>query len=95
VRFSPRLDSRLIDAIRTADVERMAIADVWRDVGVTAERLGLCRPGYHAVLRLVLEERRRRAARREAILDAADELWSHTGTDYEKLARRLDDTRRS
>ena len=58
-------------------------------------QLGLARPGYHSILRLVLEERRRRAERREAILQAVDELWSCTGTDYEPLVRRLVETRRA
>jgi hypothetical protein len=87
--FSPRLDRRLADAVCRADVERASVADVWRSVGETAGRLGLCRPGYHSVRRLVLEERERRAARREAIADAVGELWSYTGTDYEALATRL------
>jgi hypothetical protein len=46
------------------------------------------------VLSIVLEERERRAARREAIAGAVDELWSYTGTDYETFARRLAGTRR-
>lgn len=91
---SPGLDRRLVHVVLRADVERMSIADTWRLVGETAERLSLCRPGYHSVRRLVLRERERRAARRAAIADAVDELWSHTGTDYETLARRLAETRR-
>jgi hypothetical protein len=94
VRFSARLDTRLVDVVRTADVERSSIADIWRVAGETADRLGLCRPGYHSVLRLVRDERERRAARRAAIVEAIDELWSHTGTDYETLVRRLAKTRR-
>ena len=81
-------------AVRHADVERVSIADVWRSVGCTAQQLGLCRPGYHAIRALVLMERERRAARREALADALAELWSYTGTDYEKLATRLARTAR-
>jgi hypothetical protein len=92
--FAPRLDRRLVEAVQHADVERLSIADVWRLVGVEAGRLGLCRPGYHAILRLVLVERERRAARREAIAEAVDELWALTGTDVPKLVRGLDATRR-
>ena len=92
--FSPRLDRRLVEAVLTADVEAMSIADTWRLVGETAERLGLCRPGYHSVRWLVVRERERRAERRAAIADAIDELWSYTGTDYETLARRFAQTRR-
>ena len=92
--FSPRLDPRLLQVVLTADVERMSIADIWRLVGETAERLALCRPGYHSVRQLVIRERKRRAGRRAAISDAIEELWSYTGTDYETLARRLAETRR-
>ena len=76
------------------DVERLPIAAVWRLTGATADELGICRPGYHSVLRMALEERERRAARREAISDAVNELWSYTGTDYETLVRKLEDARR-
>lgn len=92
--FSPRLDRRLVEVVFEADVERLSIAETWRLVGERAERLALCRPGYHSVRQLVLRERERRAERRDAIVDAVEELWSYTGTDYETLARRLAATRR-
>ncbi len=92
--FSPRLDRRLVEAVLEADVERLSIADTWRLVGERAERLALCRPGYHSVRQLVVQERERRAERRAAIVDALEELWSYTGTDYATLARRLAETRR-
>lgn len=92
--FSPRLDRRLVEAVLEADVERLSIAEIWRLVGERAEGLTLCRPGYHSVRQLVVQERGRRAERRAAIVDAVDELWSYTGTDYETLARRLADTGR-
>jgi hypothetical protein len=95
MRFSPRLDPAVVEAVRRMDVEHRSVADMWREAGGMAVRLGLARPGYHSILGLVLEERRRRAERREAILQAVDELWSYTGTDYETLVRRLVDTRRS
>ena len=92
--FSPRLDRRLGEVVSKADVERLTIAETWRLVGGRAERLALCRPGYHSVRQLVMRERERRAEQRAAIVDAVEELWSYTGTDYEALARRLADTRR-
>jgi hypothetical protein len=95
MKFAPRLDRRLVERVQHADVERLSIADVWRLAGVEAGRLGLSRPGYHSILRLVLAERERRAARREAIVEALDELWAYTGTDVAKLARRLAETRRT
>jgi hypothetical protein len=95
VDFSPRVDPRLVAAVRMMDVERMSVAEIWRSTGLAASRLGLCRPGYHSVLRIALDERQRRAARREAIVQALDELWAYTGTDYEALVRRLAETRRA
>ncbi len=71
----------------------MSIADTWRLAGTEAERLGLCRPGYHSILGLVLDERERRIARREAIVDAVDELWSYTGPDISGLIDQLSETR--
>ena len=75
------------------DVEHLSIAEAWRAAGDVAVKLGVPRPGYHSVLRIVLDERDRRACRREAIVEALDEAWSLTGTDYEKLVTRLARTR--
>jgi hypothetical protein len=94
VEFAPRVDHRLVEVVQHADVERSSIADVWRLVGAEAEHLGVSRPGYHSILRLVLAERERRAARREAIAEAVGELWAFTGTDVEKLVGRLRTTQR-
>ena len=91
MRFSPRLDAVLVETVRRADVERMSIAEVWRQASEAAERLGLCRPGYHSILAIVIDERRRREQRREALADAAGELWAYKGVDYATLARRLAD----
>ena len=76
------------------DVDRRSIADVWREAGDIANELGNIRPCYHSILRIVLEERRRRADRRAAVAQAIDELWAYRGIDYGALARRLAETRR-
>lgn len=91
--FSPRVHWLLVQAAERADVDRLAISDVWRLVGVEADRLGLTRPSYHSVRRIVREERERRRARRDALREAVDELWGYTGVDYLKLGRALSDTR--
>lgn len=85
---------RLVNAVCRMDVEDLSIAEVWRRSGEIAGQLGLYRPGYHAVLTIVLAERERRAARREALTTAADELWASKGVDYGSLGRRLAATRR-
>ena len=71
----PRLHA-LVVALDRGDV---SIAATWRAVGEAAWELGLPRPGYHTVRKLVLSERRRRAARtatRAAALDAVLALGS-------------------
>ena len=65
--YAPRrtvLDPILVESVRRMDVERLSVADVWRQAGALAVSLGLIRPSYHSVLKIVLTERRRRAERR-------------------------------
>ena len=76
------------------DVDRRSIADMWREAGTLANSHGAIRPSYHSILKIVLEERRRRALRREAVTKAVDQLWAYRGVDYGALARRLAETRR-
>lgn len=94
VRFAPRLDAAVVDSVRRADVDRRSIADMWREAGDLANSRGAIRPSYHSILKIVLEERRRRADRRQAVTQAIDELWAYRGIDYGALARRLAETRR-
>ena len=65
----PRLHA-LVVALDRGD---RSIAATWRAVGEAAWELGLPRPGYHTIRKLVISEGRRRAARtaaRAAALDA-------------------------
>ena len=94
MRFSPRLDPLVVATVRRMDVDRVSIAEAWRAAGDLASQLGVARPGYHSVLKIVLAERNRRAQQREAIVEAVDEMWSHTGMDYEKLVGRLAEAKR-
>lgn len=58
-------DRHLRDLVAQHDQDDLAIAETWRRVGEAGSRLGLLRPGYHVVRRLVrLERMRRRAAAR-------------------------------
>ena len=95
VQFATRIEGRLKQAIVRADVERMSIAAVSRLAGVEAERLGVTRPSYDAVRRLVLVERARRQDRRDALRTAADEVFAYTGVDYLKLTGAMLATRRA
>jgi hypothetical protein len=59
VKFAPRISRRLL-----AEIERLAetplpAADITRAVGAKAERLGLRRPSYEQVRKLVVDHRNR------------------------------------
>ena len=62
---APRYDKRLLRAIRRLDDESLPIAEVCRRVGDRAEKLGVPRPSYVHVRRIVQDERARRAELRE------------------------------
>jgi hypothetical protein len=75
VRFaiSPN-DPRLVQLVAHFDRADHSAAETWRQVSLAAERVGLRRPSYQHVRRLVRIERRLlelRAQRREAWSDAA------------------------
>lgn len=59
-------DPRLVELVAVFDRDDSSAAETWRLVGDALERIGLPRPGYHRILRLVRLERRRRALRAEA-----------------------------
>jgi hypothetical protein len=64
VRFAvPALDPRLEALVVALDDERHPVAETWRAVGEAAWRLGLRRPGYHVVRRLVQRVRELRVAK--------------------------------
>ena len=94
VRFAPRLDSAVVESVRRMDVDRHSVADIWREAADIANSRGAIRPSYHSILNIVLEERRRRAERREAVTQAIDQRRAYRGVDYGALARRLAETRR-
>ena len=63
-----------MELVAVFDREDASAAETWRQVGHALGRIGLSRPGYHHVLRLVRIERRRRELRAEArdlVADAA------------------------
>lgn len=59
-------DPRLAALVTALDGEDVPAAETWRRVGAAAEELGLIRPSYQHVRRLVRIERRRRELRAEA-----------------------------
>lgn len=52
-RSAPRLDSRLVAATIRADDKNRPIAETYRAVAALAERLGLSRPSYESIRRVV------------------------------------------
>jgi hypothetical protein len=70
--MSPRLDARLVDAIRRLDDGRTSFAETRRRVGDLAALLDLPRPSYERVRQLVHDHRRERPrSSLEPLLDLA------------------------
>jgi hypothetical protein len=59
-RSAPRLDARLVVATANVDDSRRPIADTYRQVAVVAEALGLARPSYESIRRIVHQVRVRK-----------------------------------
>jgi hypothetical protein len=59
-------DARINDLVCALDRDEQPAAETWRAVGEAAERLGLARPSYGHVRRLVRVERQLRHLRAEA-----------------------------
>jgi hypothetical protein len=72
---APRVDPRIVAALRKLDDRSLPIAETCRRAGVLAERLGVARPSYEQIRVLVHRERRRAMARR-ARLDVALDVYS-------------------
>ena len=66
MRFAVRGNQpRLFKLVRTLDQDGIPIAETWRAVGAAFDKLGLTRPGYGLVRRVVRLERYRRRVRAE------------------------------
>jgi len=66
---APRYDKRVLAAIRRLDDERQPVAETCRRVGDAAQALGMPRPSYVHLRRLVRAQREIRRARREIVSD--------------------------
>jgi hypothetical protein len=73
VPLAPRTDSRLVAAVERLDRSDVPIAETWRRAGVVAEELGLIRPSYPQVRRIVhaARQRGRRPTAGDILLDIA------------------------
>jgi hypothetical protein len=92
----PPNDPRIRDLVVALDRDDVSMAETWRAVGEAAWKLGLRRPGYHVVRRLVLLERRRRvahAATRAAAVEAVLAIGSSRVVDVPIALDRLETAR--
>jgi len=94
-RSAPRYDPRLLEALLRLDDRAVPIAEVGRRLGRAADELGLTRPSYVHVRRLVTalrewqddEAERRRALRGLAVEVATDVALARWVNAYEVAAR--------
>jgi hypothetical protein len=93
VLVAPRYDARIVDAIRTLDDPNEPIAETCRRVGNAADMLGLTRPSYVHVRRLVHEERIRREVLKEVVEHILGLLLADRTLDPYDLADRIRDAR--
>ena len=94
MRFASSRSSRprLRELVAALDEDGAPAAATWRLVGETAAKVGLPRPSYPHVRRLVVTDRRRRAARdelRDAIREAAATLAAGRAPGYDYTLGRL------
>ena len=59
LQFAPRIDSRLVAAAERLDNPTTPIAETNRRVGEVAAELGLVRPSYEQIRRIVMQARMR------------------------------------
>ena len=73
---APRYDERILAAARALDDERQPIAEICRRVGRECDRLGLTRPSYVHLRRIIRAERERREALSEVRHELVEQLFS-------------------
>ena len=98
VHAAPRYDARIVEALRALDDPAESMAEICRRVGTVTERLGLPRPSYVHLRRLLHRERerreaerRRREAIREIVFDVADDVILGLRVNAYEVAERVRD----
>ena len=91
--ISPRYDLRLLEALRRLDDGKLPMAEVCRRLGAVADELGLMRPSYVHVRRLILAQRDERDAIRTVVDDLAGRLLTGRYVDLYEAVQRLRDAR--
>jgi hypothetical protein len=90
---APRYSPRLLAAVRQLDDRTVPLAETCRRVGAAAERLGLPRPSYVHLRRVILEERRRRDELRAIAGDVARDTARGLVIDPIAVAERIRNAR--
>ena len=94
VRIAPRYDPRILELASLVDDRREPLAEICRRVGAAAERLGVTRPSYVHLRRLIHAERRRQDELRAAVGDVVEDLFAYRVPDIPELVERIRDARR-
>jgi hypothetical protein len=96
VEIAPRYDGRIIEAVRALDDRGEPMAETARRVGAAAAELGLPKPSYVHLRRLIVAhrdeqdaERARRAEIRRILGDAYLDLYRGRVVDAYELADRI------
>lgn len=93
VPLAPRYDPRITDLLRKLDDRDEPIAEVCRRVGAGAAQLGLFKPSYPHLRRLILIERERQDAIREVVDDVLESALLGLRVHPYELADRVRDAR--
>jgi hypothetical protein len=78
VEIAPRYDARILDAVRALDDRSESMAEISRRVGAAAAQLGLPKPSYVHLRRLIVahrEEEDAERARREEIQHIVSDVY--------------------
>jgi hypothetical protein len=89
VASAPRFDRRILDLMRALDDRNESMAEICRRVGQGAEQLGLTRPSYVHLRRIIKAERARQDALREIANDVARDLMRGFLVDAYEVADRV------
>ena len=100
VPIAPRYDPKILEAVRALDDLSEPMAETARRVGTAAQRMGLIRPTYPHLRRLIRAERALRAAERaqreamrELVADVVDDFVRGKIVHAYEVADRVADIR--
>ena len=91
---APRYNRRILELVRALDDRGESIAEICRRVGREAEQLGLTRPSYVHLRRVIQAERQREDEIREIVDGTARKLMRGFRVDPYEVAERLRDVDR-